>query len=192
MPTWPPIPATAAVCSSRTAVRFRRLQPPRRRSRASSDDGEGLPERDRHDRGDGLSGLSQELALSRLPRADGYFTVAEYCKAYRRAGNYPLRHRQIKLIGDIGGALDRYVGKPLIRTALALMRGPARMPGFAVLQDFLERGFAAFHAMGGAQTVLQTIETRETQILEAIVSGVSDPFPDPLAFRLSQPSAART
>ena len=53
-------------------------------------------------------------------------------------------------------------------------------------------GFAAFHAMGGAQTFLMTIETRETQILEAIVSGVSDPFPDPLAFRLSQPSAART
>jgi len=142
-----------------------------------------------------LNGLSQELdrvLLSRLSRADGYFTVAEYCKAYRRAGNFPLRHRQIKLIGDIGGALDRYVGKPLIRTALAMMRRPARMAGFAVLQDFLERGFAAFHAMGGAQTFLQTIETRETQILEAIVSGVSDPFPDPLAFRLSQPSTART
>ena len=103
-----------------------------------------------------LNGLSQELdrvLLSRLPRADGYFTVSEYCKAYRRAGNFPLRHRQIKLIGDIGGALDRYVGKPLIRTALAMMRGPARMAGFAVLQDFLERGFAAFHAMGGAQVV---------------------------------------
>jgi hypothetical protein len=141
-----------------------------------------------------LNGLSQELdrvLLSRLSRADGYCTVAEYCKAYRRAGNFPLRHRQIKLIGDIGGALDRYVGKPLIRTALAMMRGPARMAGFAVLQDFLERGFAAFHAMGGAQVFLQTIETRETQILEAITNGVSDPFPDPLAFRLSQPSASR-
>ena len=32
---------------------------------------------------------------------------------------------------------------------------------------------------------------RETQILEAITGGVSDPFPDPLAFRLSQPSASR-
>jgi hypothetical protein len=72
-----------------------------------------------------------------------------------------------------------------------MMRGPARMAGFAVLQDFLERGFAAFHAMGGAQVFLQTIEARETQILEAIQGGVTDPFPDPLAFRLSQPSAKR-
>ena len=40
-----------------------------------------------------LNGLSQELdraLLTRLPRADGCFTVAEYCKPYRRAGNFPL------------------------------------------------------------------------------------------------------
>ncbi len=63
-----------------------------------------------------LNGLSQELdrvLLARLPRADGSFTVAEYCKAYRRAGNFPLRARQITLIGEIGAALDHYVKKPL-------------------------------------------------------------------------------
>jgi len=141
-----------------------------------------------------LNGLSQELdrvLLSRLPRADGYFTVAEYCKAYRRAGNFPLRQRQIKLIVEIGSALDRFVGKPMIRTALAMMRQPARLAGMSALQDFLERGFAAFRGMGGADTFLQTIETRETQIMEAIVDGASDPFSDPLAFRLSPSSTER-
>ena len=57
-----------------------------------------------------LNALSQELdrvLLARLPRADGHFTVLEYCKAYRRAGNFPLRRRQIKLIGEIGTALDQ-------------------------------------------------------------------------------------
>ena len=52
-----------------------------------------------------LNALSQELdrvLLARLPRADGNFTVAEYCKAYRRAGNFPLRRRQIRLIGEAG------------------------------------------------------------------------------------------
>ena len=103
-----------------------------------------------------LNALSQELdraLLARLPRADAQFSVAEYCKAYRRAGNFPLRRRQIKLIGDVGAALDRYVQKPLVRTALAMMRQPARLAGMAALQDFLERGFAAFRAMGGARDV---------------------------------------
>lgn len=140
-----------------------------------------------------LNGLSQELdrlLLARLPRADGNFNVAEYCKAYRRAGNFPLRRRQIRLIVEVGAELDRHVGKPLIRAALAMMRQPAKLAGLSTLQDFLERGFAAFHGMGGASDFLRTIEARETEILEAIVSGASDPFPDPLQFRRSSTSAA--
>jgi len=141
-----------------------------------------------------LNALSQELdraLLARLPRADGHFSVLEYCKAYRRAGNFPLRRRQVKLIGEIGAALDAHVGKPLIRTALAMMRQPARLAGMSGLQDFLERGFLAFRAMHGAREFLQTIDTRETEILEAIIAGANDPFGDPLLFRLSsQPGAA--
>jgi len=134
-----------------------------------------------------LNGLSQELdrvLAARLPRADGYFSVADYCKAYRRAGNYPMRERQIKLIGDIGTALDHYVQKPLVRTALAMMRQPARLAGMAALQDFLERGFASFRTMRGAQEFLATIQERETQIMTAIANGATDPFPDPLNFRM--------
>jgi len=140
-----------------------------------------------------LNALSQELdrvLLARLPRADGHFNVMEYCKAYRRAGNFPLRRRQIKLIVDIGAALDVYVGKPLIRTALAMMRQPAKLAGMSGLQDFLERGFSAFRAMNGANEFLHTIETRETEIMETIIGGSTDPFSDPLLFRLSSQNNA--
>jgi hypothetical protein len=139
-----------------------------------------------------LSALSQELdrvLLARLPRADGHFNVLEYCKAYRRAGNIPLRRRQIRLIVEVGTALDVHVGKPLTRTALAMMRQPAKLAGLSGLQDFLERGFSAFRAMRGAKEFLSTIETRETEILEAIVGGATDPFGDPLLFR---PGSAAT
>ncbi len=135
-----------------------------------------------------LNGLSQELdraLLGRLSRADGQFSVAEYCKAYRRMGNFALRRRQINLIWEIGAVLDRQVRKPLLRTALLMMRHPARLAGMSALQDFLERGFDAFHHMGGAAHFLETIRSRETDIMEAIIAGVSDPFPDPLAFRRS-------
>lgn len=141
-----------------------------------------------------LNALSQELdraLLSRLPRADGHLSVADYCRAYRRAGNIPLRRRQIALMVEVGGALDRYVSKALIRGALAMMRQPARLAGLSALQDFLERGFAAFHRMKGAATFLETVATRETDILEAIVGGAVDVFADPLAFRLAELAGAR-
>jgi hypothetical protein len=130
-----------------------------------------------------LNVLSQELdrlLLGRLPRADGPFSVAEYCKAYRRAANLAARRRQIELIGQIGRALDGYVKKPMVRAALAMMRRPARLAGYATLHDFLDRGFRAFGRMRGADEFLATIHVRETAILEAIADGAYDPFPDPL------------
>jgi hypothetical protein len=136
-----------------------------------------------------LNALSQELdrvVLSRLPRADAQFSVAEYCKAFRRAGNFPLRKRQIRLMYEVGASLDRYVGKPMVRTALAMMRQPARLAGLGALQDFLERGFAAFRGMGGAELFLATVVERESTIVDAIAGGATDPFPDPLNFRMSK------
>ncbi|HVO87390.1 MAG TPA: hypothetical protein VMV45_02520 [Casimicrobiaceae bacterium] len=129
-----------------------------------------------------LNALSRELdrvVIERL-RADQAITVADYCRAYRRAGNFPARNRQIALIGMIGRALDRTVAKPWVRASLAMMHGPARLAGLQSLQDLLERGFSAFRHMGGATEFLQTIDTRENAIHEAIVGGSNEPFGDPL------------
>ena len=130
-----------------------------------------------------LNVLSQELdrlVLGRLPRADAQFSVANYCSAYRRAGNFAARRRQIALIGEVGHALDGYVRKPMLRRALSMMRRPAQLAGFATLHDFLDRGFTAFHRMGGADEFLATIHARETALHEAIADGAQEPFPDPL------------
>lgn len=130
-----------------------------------------------------LNTLSQELdraLLARLPRVDSEFTVAEYCRAYRLMDNRAGRERQIRLIVDIGAALDRYVRTPLLRTALVLMRQPARLAGMLVLHDFLERGFMAFRQMKGADEFLATILTREAELMNAIYAGDNAPFDDPL------------
>ena len=129
-----------------------------------------------------LSVLSHELdarLLENLPRANGEFSVDEYCRAFRRAGRLADRRRQIELIGEVGTALDRYVRKPLIRSALALMRAPARAAGLGELQTFLERGFDAFRTMNGADVFLATIRTRENALIDAIFDGASAPFPEP-------------
>jgi hypothetical protein len=129
-----------------------------------------------------LNTLSHELdraLLARLPRADGRFSVAEYCGAYRAMGDRAARERQIGLIGEVGTALDGFVRKPLIRAALAMMHKPAHLAGFSALHDFLERGFGAFHRMGGARDFLATIGRRETALMDAIFAGDPAPFPDP-------------
>ena len=117
--------------------------------------------------------------MSQLPRVDGGFTVAEYCRAYRRAGDLSGRRRQIALIGEVGAALDHYVHKRLVRTSLVMMRKPAHVAGLSALQDFLERGFVAFRTMNGAHEFLAVVRERETRVHEAIVGGGNDPFPDP-------------
>ena len=60
-----------------------------------------------------------------------------------------------------------------------MMRQPARLAGFGVLHDFLDRGFNAFHRMGGADEFLDTIRRRESAIHDAIAGGSNEPFPDP-------------
>jgi hypothetical protein len=56
------------------------------------------------------------------------------------------------------------------------MRTPARMAGLEDLQDFLERGFEAFRAMGGAEDFLALVRARETAILNRLFSGAVEPF----------------
>ena len=131
-----------------------------------------------------LHALSQGLdrsLLARLPRADGQFSVVEYCRAYRRMGKRAERERQIRLIGEIGAGIADYVNKPLMRTALRMMRQPARMAGLSTLHDFLERGFVAFHKMGDATEFLATIDKRERALMEELLDrrdrAVSRPDP---------------
>jgi hypothetical protein len=135
-----------------------------------------------------LSALSQELDRALLQRLDPTLplSVPAYCDAYRAVDDRASRERQIALIVSSGRALDRYVGKALVRAALMAMRSPARIAGFNALQDFLERGFAAFRGMRGADEFLAIVEARETALMNAILAGDRAPFPEPA--RVATPS----
>ena len=128
-----------------------------------------------------LSVLSHDLDRRMLERlaARSRLSVAAYCDAFRALANREERERQIALIIETGRALDRYVNKPFLGTTLAAMRHPARAAGLGALQTFLERGFAAFGHMGGAREFLATIQSRETELLNAIFAGDRAPFRDP-------------
>lgn len=108
--------------------------------------------------------------------APGPLDAAGYAAAYRVAGTPAERARQIDLIVAVGERLDALVKKPLILSTLKLMRRPARLAGFEELQDFLERGFEAFRAMGGAKLFLGTLREREEEIARRLFSGSPLPF----------------
>jgi len=51
------------------------------------------------------------------------------------------------------------------------MRKPARLAGLSELQSFLERGYAAFQKMGGADEFLKKVITHERKLLNALFDG---------------------
>lgn len=103
-----------------------------------------------------------------LPGA-GPVGMEEYAAAYRKAGRAADRARQIALVAEIGRLLDTLARHPQIGLLLRLSRAPARAAGYGELQDFLERGYAAFRAMDGAADFLAAIDTRERALMSRLL-----------------------
>lgn len=99
-----------------------------------------------------------------------------YVAAFRGCDNLEQRQYQIGLIKHLGGELARFVSRRLIHTALLVARGPALATGLGGLQQFLERGFYAFRHMGRPAEFVQTIVSRENEILRRIYAGHPEPF----------------
>lgn len=119
-----------------------------------------------------LDVLSTELDLETAARlSPGPLTARSYADAYRAVGQPQARRRQIGLIVEIGEALVRAVRTPLVGLALRAAHGPAHLAGFGVLQDFLERGFRAFHGLPHPVEFLRLVERRETRLMQALLAG---------------------
>lgn len=128
-----------------------------------------------------LDVLSTELDLEmaeRLP--SGPLTEKGYADAYRSVGRPEARRRQIALFVEIGKALARAVRTPLVGLALRAAHGPAHLAGLGVLQDFLERGFAAFRGLSEPLKFLTLIEQREMRLMKIWLAGGTISAQEPL------------
>jgi hypothetical protein len=123
--------------------------------------------------------LRMAEALSRRPKPMAPITVADYGRAYRQGGYRKLRRRQIGLVLRVGHALDAAVKKHGVYKLLRAARIPAQLAGLSELQAFLERGFTAFDALGGADDFLQAVAERELAVSERLFDGVREPFAQP-------------
>lgn len=104
-------------------------------------------------------------------RHGGTLDAAAYGRAWRAVGQADEREQQVALMLQVGQSLDRHTRSRLLRASLHMMRAPARAAGLDSLQRFLETGFDAFGAMGGAQEFLHTIAERERALAAALFSG---------------------
>jgi hypothetical protein len=114
------------------------------------------------------------LAAGQTAEAD--IGEAAYARAYRACTGRRERERQIELLLQIGDAIDGLTRKPLLRAAIALIKGPAHAAGMGALHDFLDRGFKAFRHMQGATEFLAIIRERETRILARLYARHRAPF----------------
>lgn len=118
-----------------------------------------------------------DLAMAqRLAPAGAALEARQYGRAYREVGCARLRRHQIELIGRVGAALDAAVQKHGVYRLLRASRLPAQLAGLAELQSFLERGFTAFAALGGASAFLERIDRQEREVSRRLFSGHPDPF----------------
>jgi hypothetical protein len=121
--------------------------------------------------------VAEQLAGRRLPMAP--ITVADYSRAYRHGHYRGLRTRQIELVLRVGHALDAAVKKHGVHKLLRASRLPAQLAGLSELQAFLERGFTAFEALGGADEFLDALAARERAVSARLFAGDPRPFPEP-------------
>lgn len=124
---------------------------------------------------DELDNLLAGVLIEQLGVTDT-ITPEQYAEAYRICDNYDDRARQIAMITAIGRSVDRIVRLPFIGITLRLAHTPAHMSGWQELQGFLERGYAAFKHMKGAEDFLNIVVGREMMILDRIFAGHPAPF----------------
>lgn len=90
--------------------------------------------------------------------------------AMRLSGNYEEYRRQIRLVLEIGAEIESIVHKPFVTLGLKMCRQPARVMGLGELQDYLERGVAAFKRMHGSTEFFRIFEGREMSWLQTVFS----------------------
>ena len=115
-------------------------------------------------------------ALQRLAPARRRLDEALYARAYREVGLPRLRDHQIDLIARVGRGLGYALRSAGVSTLLALSRGPAKLAGFGELQEFLERGFAAYATVGDIDGFIAEIEADEREAARQLFAGEANPF----------------
>jgi len=110
--------------------------------------------------------LDHQMAVAWMGVNAATDTVSRYMVCWHGVGREADRDRQLEMVLQVGGELDRLTRTPGLRMMLRMMRRPAAAAGLGSLQAFLESGFDIFAQMSGkgarAREFLGTIQERES------------------------------
>jgi hypothetical protein len=131
--------------------------------------------------------LTETIALNRLSAhldqklADVLETEPElnaeaYARGYRVCDNYAERRRQIEMLANLLREAATGARGPVFAISLRLARTPAQRAGWLDLYEFLERGYTACKPMRNVDYFVNTIYSREMEILDRIFAGAANPF----------------
>jgi hypothetical protein len=116
------------------------------------------------------------LELEKSFGMNNTLTPQLYALAYRQCDNYAERREQIELMAKILQEAAQGARNPIFAASLRLVRRPAQRAGWIEVYDFLERGYQACRPMRDVKHFVNTIQQRETTILDQIFAGDPEPF----------------
>jgi hypothetical protein len=112
--------------------------------------------------------LDHDMAIRWLNQDTDVSYTEKYVRCWRQTGQREHRYRQLSVVEHMGSELQRLTRKRALLVSLKLMRQPAHVAGLSTLQQFLERGFAAFADMGNASVFLSAISQRERNWIDTL------------------------
>lgn len=115
-----------------------------------------------------LDGLTEELETKMAIKLGKSFTESDYFKCYQEETSYEERLKQLNLVKDLGYNLCALVKLPLIATTLKMMRVPAKLANLEEMHEFLNTGFQTFKNTKNPEGFINTLVTREKDILNKI------------------------
>lgn len=101
---------------------------------------------------------------------------AAYIAAYIALGCHDARQRQLQLIDELGGHLQRYIRSRLLQTTFKMVKRPALSAGFSALYNFMANCFSVMQPVPDVAWLLAELSGRETVIMQQLFAGVTTPF----------------
>jgi hypothetical protein len=92
----------------------------------------------------------------------------DYCAAFRETSSLDECFELIELTISLGHALRGLVHSRLLGATLHGMHHPAHAAGFGAMQDFLEKGYSAFHAIEDVDYFLDRFGERMREVFARV------------------------
>lgn len=117
-----------------------------------------------------LDALTETLDTTMAINLGNNFTNEQYINTFKNYTTIEQRIQQINMVEAVGKSLCMLVKIPFLTTTLKVMRLPAKLANVYSLHEFLETGFTVFKETKNPEKFVETLISRERQILEQIFS----------------------